>query len=598
MWWLAGAALAQDLPENLLPLSIPWEEARQVRHAVVVGANQGGGTLATLLYAERDAEKMADMLVELGGFDDGLVSVLYAPTAEDLRVALAHHAAIAAEYPDDLFLFYYSGHADASGLRIGDEHYYFETLKSDLRQAESTVRIGVLDACRSGTITRLKGATVGSSILDTVGAAEGEAWLTASTAEEEAQESDELRGGFFTHYLISGMRGAADLDDGVVDLQELYAYTSDRVVAGTGASQAGTQHPSYDFRLAGAGAIPLTDVRRASATIHLPVSVEGRISVLKLPDFSQVAELNKPVGRETQIAVPPGRYLLRRWSADHLYETGAYVNDGAAITVDDWGNPRSPLATTSRGTTDVIEERLDEYLAQSRKLELELNLGSSPAIGGLASALLPGAGQIYNHQVGKGLLYLGATSALLSGLAFDPSEELDPLGASAPLFATLGAGLWGASVFDAAFNVHRNEQGRPKGGVQLGFGAMASADPDFPYHVGGSADVFLFPGVSVGLDRVGYSKYGDERWDLSIGSRLMVGWDGSRRLRPGAFAALAVRSGHLPKTQVTRVVFAPGLDLRYYVVPRYFLDVDARYEVGAIWNGPVIGVGFGTHIGR
>ena len=119
MWWLQLAALAQDLPENLLPLSIPPDGPRQVRHAVVVGANQGGGTLANLLYAERDAEKMADMLVELGGFDDGLVSVLYAPTADGLRTALAHHAAIAAEYPDDLFLFYYSGRSEER--RVGKE---------------------------------------------------------------------------------------------------------------------------------------------------------------------------------------------------------------------------------------------------------------------------------------------------------------------------------------------------------------------------------------------------------------------------------------------------------------------------------------------
>ena len=187
--------------------------AQPVRHALVVGADEGGGVLEKLQYAERDAEKMAEVLVELGSFDDELVTVLYAPSPELLRQALAHHAAVAEQYDNDLFLFYYSGHADAQGLRLDDDRYFYEALKHDFRAVDSDVRVGVLDACRSGTITRLKGAAVTESLFGQEVAAEGEAWLTASAADELAQESDQLRGGFFTHYLISGMRGAAD-DDG------------------------------------------------------------------------------------------------------------------------------------------------------------------------------------------------------------------------------------------------------------------------------------------------------------------------------------------------------------------------------------------------
>jgi uncharacterized caspase-like protein len=197
--------------------------AATVRHAVVVGANDGGGVLEPLQYAERDAETVASLLVELGGFDESLVTVLYAPAREDLRVALAKHAAVAAEYDDDLFVFYYSGHADGNGLRLGQDDYWFEMLKHDLRAVDSDVRIGILDACRSGAITRFKGAGVAPSMFAAEGeVAEGEAWLTASSADEVAQESDELRSGFFTHYLLSGMRGAADSGDGVVDLAELH----------------------------------------------------------------------------------------------------------------------------------------------------------------------------------------------------------------------------------------------------------------------------------------------------------------------------------------------------------------------------------------
>src|SRR5690242_4889112 len=98
----------------LLGLAIA-AHAGTVRHAVVVGANDGGGVLEPLKYAEADAERMGELFVELGEFDDELVTVLYRPTQEQLREALAKHAAIAEQWPDDLFVFYYSGHADAQG---------------------------------------------------------------------------------------------------------------------------------------------------------------------------------------------------------------------------------------------------------------------------------------------------------------------------------------------------------------------------------------------------------------------------------------------------------------------------------------------------
>ena len=49
--------------------------------------------------------------------------------------------------------------------------------------------------------------------------------LAATAASEDAQESDELRGSFFTHYLVSGLLGAADEDgDGAVTLAEAYDH--------------------------------------------------------------------------------------------------------------------------------------------------------------------------------------------------------------------------------------------------------------------------------------------------------------------------------------------------------------------------------------
>ena len=67
--------------------------------------------------------------------------------------------------------------------------------------------------------------------------------LTSSSAEETAQESDRLKGSFFTHYLVSGMRGAADVSrDGKVTLNEAYQFAFHETLAQTVDTRSGAQH--------------------------------------------------------------------------------------------------------------------------------------------------------------------------------------------------------------------------------------------------------------------------------------------------------------------------------------------------------------------
>lgn len=566
--------------------------AATVRHALVVGANDGGGVLEALQYAEADAGRMGEVLVELGDFDEALVTVLYRPTEAELRQALARHAAIAEKYDDDLFLFYYSGHADAQGLRLGDDRYWFEALKHDLRAIPSDVRIGVLDACRSGTITRLKGAAVTESIFgveDTV--AEGEAWLTASAPDELAQESENLRGGFFTHYLISGMRGAADDDDGVVDLDELYRYTFDRVVDTTGRTGAGTQHPHFDYQLTGAGTLGLTDVRNASALLVLPEGAGGQVGVFRLPDKSQLAEFNKSETHEMAIAVPPGRYLVRRRADDATWEATFGLSEGGRYRVEEWGRPVLEYGVV-RGEGDP---RVAELIVASEAFRDGRNLGSSPVVAGAASAVIPGAGQLYNGQLWKGMGYFAVTTTLLAGVVFQVGdEELGPA-----FWPAMGAAVWGASVADASYNVHRNEEHRPRLGGQLGLSG-AFGGGDWPTHLGLTADVMLRPGFSIGLDRVGYTPGPDRSWDLAAGSRVMLAAEGEH-WRPHALVALGIRHGRSPDPigiESTRLVFSAGGGLRWYAAPRYYVEAEARWENAADWAGVTSAVGMGVHLGR
>ncbi|MEO0600661.1 MAG: caspase family protein [Myxococcota bacterium] len=574
--WLALAGLAQ---------------AGGVRHALVVGANDGGGVLEPLRFAESDAERFARVLVELGDFDEQLVTVLYRPTRETLRRALAHHATIAKDYDDDLFVLYYSGHADGAGLRLGDDRFFFETLKHYFQAIDAKLRVGVLDACRSGSVTRFKGAAVTESLFGADGATlSGEAWLTASAPDELAQESDSLRGGFFTHYLVSGMRGAADVgDDGVIALDELYTYTYQRVVDVTGRTGAGTQHPYRNWDLDGTGNLGLTDLRNAEALLRLRSEDQGQIGIFRLPEKHQMAEFYKPPGKPMAIAVPPGRYLVRRRHGDETFEAGFMLHEQGKYDLANWGRPVMSFGV-SRG--DPFAEA---FVRESEDFERRNHLDDSPAIAGIASLVVPGAGQLYNDQVFKGFLYFGGASLVLA-------ETIVPEGRGRlferGFFPMLGASLWGASIADAIYQVHRREAHRPKMGVTLSTSA-GYGPGEWPVHFGLSVDVMLRPGLSIGLDRVGVTP-SEQGWDGQFASRLMIATEG-RRLRPHLLVGLGVRHGQQPgpgTKQVTRTFASAGVGLRYYTVPRYFIEFDGRYEVAGDASGWVGGLGMGIHLGR
>jgi antitoxin component YwqK of YwqJK toxin-antitoxin module len=352
-----------------LALSAPANAA--VRHAVVVGSNKGSAGLEPLQYAEEDASRFADVLVELGGFDPARVTVLRGADRRTIDAAMAEHAALAAREPDDFFVFYYSGHADQMGLRLGSDALSFSELREDVREMQSEVRLGVLDACRSGEITRTKGMVLDDPFMQVseVRQAEGEAWLTAASEDEAAQESDKIRGSFFTHYLLSALRGAADQGDGVVTLGEAYAYAYQRTVARTGTTSAGTQHPTYDYRMTGRGDLPLTDVSQASARIVLPEDMEGVVAVLRLPDRTPLAEIAKTRGAPVKVAVPPGSYavVLRDGRASAEATVGLTAGSERVVSGLQFDDVAIELASAKGGAV-TIGGTLGDVIHQGREV--------------------------------------------------------------------------------------------------------------------------------------------------------------------------------------------------------------------------------------
>ena len=301
---LGAAAEAQDAAPTQIE-----------RFAFLVGANDGGADRTLLRYAVGDTEAIATVLERYGGVPGDHRLVLLQPTRAALEAGFAAMAprldATRGDGRRAELVFYYSGHSDDRGLMLGDERFTYGELKAALRGLDADVRIAILDSCSSGAFTRAKGGVRRPSFMvDASSKVSGHAYLTSASADEAAQESDRVGGSYFTHALLTGMRGAADTTgDGRVTLNEAYEFAYHETLARTEGTQTGAQHPNYHIELAGSGDLVLTDLRKTSARLVFEESVDGRLHVRDAKG-ALVAELRKTAGRAIALGLEPGTYQV------------------------------------------------------------------------------------------------------------------------------------------------------------------------------------------------------------------------------------------------------------------------------------------------
>jgi hypothetical protein len=323
-------------------LGVRAAHAEVVRHAVVIGNDLGSPDEEPLRFAEADARKVFAVLRELGGFQPENMVLLERQTAAEVqRVLISVNARIrtdAGAGRDTVLFVYYSGHADAEGLHPGATPLELSLLERLVQGSPAAFRILVLDACRSGALTRVKGGRAVRPFavqLPVPLASEGVAFLTSSSAHEDAQESDALQGSFFTHYLVSGLRGPADQNrDGAISLEEVYAYAYQHTLSASSETLYGTQHPTFRLDLKGHGAVPLTWTGRASQSARLALP-EGHGFLLFAG--SERGPVVAEVGRDDvsrTLALDPGRYFVRGRARDYLLEGEVQIEPGVQSQLD------------------------------------------------------------------------------------------------------------------------------------------------------------------------------------------------------------------------------------------------------------------------
>ncbi len=227
------------------------------------------------------------------------------------------------------------GHSHELGLLPGGGRLPDAELRSSLSGLEVDVRIAILDSCASGALIRSKGGRRRAPfVLDESAEVRGHAYLTSSSADEVAQESDRIGASYFTHHLVTGLRGAADVDkDHRVTLSGAYQYAFHATLERAQKSLKGPQHPNYDFEVAGSRDVVITDLSDAGSRLVLDRGAGGRFVVCDA-QARLVAELDKVPGRSTELGLEPGRHRVELRAESGAYAAEVELREGQATRVD------------------------------------------------------------------------------------------------------------------------------------------------------------------------------------------------------------------------------------------------------------------------
>ncbi len=290
--------------------------ADPLRLLVAVGHHKGLVGDAPLRHAARDAARVRDVFVQLGGVRPEHAFVLVDPSRSQLYASLAKAGAIASgrRREDVSLIFYYSGHGDRDALHLGGERVMLADLEQQLGGIPAGLRIVVTDACRTSDL-RGKGVTSTEPFtitLDAASRASGVIRVHASADGEIAQESDELGAAVFTHYWLTGLSGAADTNgDARITFEESYAFAYGQTLFRSARASGVIQRPALETTLQEGAPVVLTTTE-STTRLRFPRGADSHYVVYGVGSRAVVSELWSSAAGAVSLAVPPGRYIVHR----------------------------------------------------------------------------------------------------------------------------------------------------------------------------------------------------------------------------------------------------------------------------------------------
>lgn len=235
--WRAGEFIGET---EAASKNIPQQRVTPKVWAILVGVARYNH-MKSLKYTDDDAYRMYAFLrsPEGGALPDNQIRILIDEDATKEKITETLKTTFAKVGENDVVFFYFSGHGlkgaflpidfDGSGNKV--EHSDILRL---LNECKAKSKVVIADACHSGSLQALKGGNVQNVIESYYQAFSnstgGTVLMMSSKAEETSIENNGLRQGIFSHFLIRGLKGAADHDnDKIITIGELFEYVQANV---------------------------------------------------------------------------------------------------------------------------------------------------------------------------------------------------------------------------------------------------------------------------------------------------------------------------------------------------------------------------------
>ncbi len=231
----------------------PQSKPQPVKVALLVGVSHYGAGFTPLPGTASDVEGLKQVLQDSGKGEFGEVKTLINP--DPLALQQAIETLFGDRRPDDLVLFYFSGHGvkddrgklylTTSATRKTSQGRLFKStavpasfLQDVMSDSQSQRQVVILDCWFAGITENWLAEDGPVDIKDQFGGS-GRVILTASTSTQSIFEQKGAYRSAYTDYLVEGLEtGAADLDnDGVVAIHELHEYTRRKVQKSAPAAQ-------------------------------------------------------------------------------------------------------------------------------------------------------------------------------------------------------------------------------------------------------------------------------------------------------------------------------------------------------------------------
>ncbi len=218
--------------------------------------------MPSLKYTDDDAYQLYAFLKspEGGAIPNENIKVLVDDVATKNNILMSMEQLFSKADENDVVLLYMSGHglegsfipSDFDGFR---NQLAYNDINEILNKSKAKHKLCIADACHSGSLVSSRGTDFAPAVnnyYSILGDLEtgGTAMLLSSASNELSLEYSGLRQGVFSHYLMNGLRGAADANNNkIVTISELYSYMYSNVRTYTQNKQSPILTGNYNFNM-------------------------------------------------------------------------------------------------------------------------------------------------------------------------------------------------------------------------------------------------------------------------------------------------------------------------------------------------------------